>query len=67
MFGLGYLEIGVLLLVLILLFGGRRTGTCLGKAFGLYRKVEDTKQDMKRQFSPINLIRTAREDQEKNK
>jgi len=56
MFGLGYLEIGLLLLLLILLFGGRRVGRMLGKTFGVYRNVQDTRQNLKRQFSIGNLI-----------
>lgn len=52
MFGIGYLEISFILLLLIVLFGGRRIGRMLGKGYSTYRKVEDTK----RKFSLLNFI-----------
>ena len=51
MFGLGYIEIGIILLLLILLFGGRRTGYFLGRAFGIYKKVDETTSVLKKPFS----------------
>ena len=52
MFGLGYLEIALIIVILIILFGGRRVGRTLGKTYGTYRKVEETK----RKFSLLNLL-----------
>jgi len=60
MFGLGYTEIALLLVLLVLLFGGRSTGRMLGKAFGLYRDVEDTRSELRRQFSLSSLLHRDR-------
>lgn len=56
MFGLSFLEIGVILLLLILLFGGRRVGRALGKTYGTYRKVDETRHQLRRKFSLGNLL-----------
>ena len=52
MFGLSIYKIGLILLVLILLFGGWRTGRMLGKSYDTYRKVDETR----RKFSLGNLL-----------
>lgn len=44
MFGLGYLEIALIVLLLIILFGGHRTGRGLGKTYGAYQKVNNFRQ-----------------------
>ena len=56
MFGLSIYKIGLILLVLILLFGGWRTGRILGKTYGTYRKVDETRRDLRRKFSLTNLL-----------
>ena len=56
MFKLSYLEIALILLVVILVFGGRRVGNMLGKTYGTYRKVDETRQDLRRKFSLSNLL-----------
>ena len=56
MLGLSIYKIGLILLVLILVFGGWRTGRMLGKTYGTYRKVDETHRDLRRQFSLSNLL-----------
>ena len=56
MFGLSFFKIGLILLLLILLFGGWRTGRILGKTYGTYRKVDETQRNLKRKFSLSNLL-----------
>ena len=53
----GLFEIGLILLLLIFLFGGWRTGRILGKTYGTYRKVDDTRNQLQRKFSLSNLLR----------
>ena len=52
----GLFEIGIILLLLIFLFGGWRTGRILGKTYGTYRKVDDTRNELQRKFSLTNLL-----------
>ena len=52
----GLFEIGLLIFLLILLFGGWRTGRMLGKTYGTYRKVDQTRNDIKQKFSLNNLL-----------
>ena len=52
MFGLGYVELGIILLVLILLFGGRRVGRTLGKSYRAYEQV----QASRRRFTLSGLL-----------
>ena len=61
----GLFEIGLILLLLILLFGGWRTGRILGKTYGTYRKVDQTRNDLKRKFSLGNLLRLEKDNNEK--
>lgn len=53
----GFFELAVILVLLILLFGGRRTGRMLGKTYGTYRKVDETRNELKRKFSLGQLLR----------
>ena len=57
MFGFGYLEIGILVLILVLIFGVRRAGRILRQGFDTYRRVDKTRQDLKRSFSLTSLFR----------
>lgn len=63
MFGLGYFEIGLILLVLIVIFGGRRIGRMLGKGYGTYQKVENTRK----QFSIAGLLGLNKQDNNNKK
>ena len=56
MFGLSIYKIGLILLVLILLFGGWRTGRMLGKSYDTYRKVDEARRAVRRKFSLTNLL-----------
>jgi Sec-independent protein translocase protein TatA len=56
MFGLTPLKIIIILLVLILVFGGWRTGRMLGKTYDTYRKVDNTRREVRRKFSLTNLL-----------
>ena len=51
MFGLGYLEIALIVLLLIVFFGGYRTGRGLGKTYGAYQKVNGFRQILKNPLS----------------
>lgn len=57
----GLFEIGLIVLLLILLFGGLRTGRMLGKGYNTYRKVDETRTDLKRKFSLGNLLRLEKD------
>ena len=57
----GLFEIGLILLLLILLFGGWRTGRMLGKGYNTYRKVDETRNDIKSKFSLGNLLRLEKD------
>jgi Sec-independent protein translocase protein TatA len=56
MFGLSWLEIGLVVLVLILVFGGRRVGHMMGRSYDAYRKVDETRRAVRKQFSLSNLL-----------
>ena len=62
----GLFEIGLIVLLLILLFGGWRTGRILGKGYTTYRKVDETRNDMKRKFSLGNLLRLEKNNKEQD-
>lgn len=64
MFGLTPLKIALIVLVLILIFGGRRVGRMLGKTYGTYRKVDETRRNLHRQFSLSNLLGLDKEKHE---
>ena len=57
----GLFEIGLILLLLIILFGGWRTGRILGKTYGTYRKVDETRNELQRKFSLGNLLRLEKD------
>ena len=56
MFGLGYLEIGILVLLLCLVFGADKTGQLIGRFFQTKRRIEDATGNVKRSFSPLGLF-----------
>lgn len=62
----GFFEIGLIVLLLILLFGGWRTGRILGKTYGTYRKVDQTRSDLKRKLSLGNLLRLENDKKDKD-
>jgi Sec-independent protein translocase protein TatA len=51
------MEIGILVLILILIFGTRRAGRILRQGFDTYRRLDKTRQDLKKSFSLTNLFR----------
>jgi len=57
MFGLGWMEISLLLAVLVMLFGVGPSGRILGRLFGTYRKVNDVKQQVRSSFNPLNYLK----------
>ena len=62
----GLFEFGLIVLLLIVLFGGWRTGRVLGKTYGTYRKVNEARNDLKRRFSPGRLLRLDNDNKEKD-
>lgn len=62
----GLFEIGLILLLLILLFGGWRTGRMLGKGYKTYRKVDETRNDMKSKFSLGNILGLDKDHQKRD-
>ena len=57
MFGFGYLEIGILALILILIFGTRRAGRIFRQGFDTYQQIDKTRRDLKKSFSFFDLFR----------
>lgn len=57
MFGFGYLEIGILALILILIFGTRRAGRIFRQGFDTYRQIDKTRQDLKKSFNILDVFR----------
>jgi hypothetical protein len=55
MFGLGWMEIS-LLLILVLIFGVGPSSQVLGRLFGTYRKVNEAKRSLKGSFNPLNYL-----------
>ncbi|ORJ62477.1 Sec-independent protein translocase subunit TatA/TatB [Geothermobacter hydrogeniphilus] len=53
MFGLGWMEIGILVLILVLVFGPGRAGAMAGKIFGTVKKVDEAKRSV---LSPTGLL-----------
>lgn len=53
MFGLGWMEIGILVLILVLVLGPGRAGAMAGKIFGTVKKVDEAKRNM---LSPSGLL-----------
>lgn len=62
MFGLGWLEIGLLLLVVVLLFGVGPSGRVLGRLFGTYRRVDETRRRLRDTLNPMSYLRPDRRD-----
>ena len=58
MFGLGYMELLLILVVLILVFGGTRVGRTLGKSYRTYQKVDRAK----RKFTLAGLLGLDKQD-----
>jgi len=52
----GYMEIGILVLLLCFVLGAGKTGEFLGRIFHTYRKVGQAKQDLKSSLNPVNLF-----------
>ena len=61
MFGLGWMEISLLVVVLVLVFGPGKAGNLLGKAFGTLRKVDRVKQEVRAAVDPLNYIKPSQE------
>ena len=59
MFGLGYYEIGLVILLLVVLLGGRRAGWLLGKSFGFYRKVDNTRREVRNSLNPLSHLKSV--------
>lgn len=62
MFGLGWMEISLLLLVLVLIFGAGPSSQLLGKLFGTYRKVNAAKQQLTGSFNPLSYLHPKSKD-----
>lgn len=56
MFGLGLLEIGLLVGLLILLFGSDRVFGIAGRLFKGYRQVNTVKEKLRRPFNPLDFF-----------
>lgn len=54
MFGFGWLEIALLLLVLIVALGPGRAAGLAGKLFGVVKKVDETKRNL---MDPTSLLK----------
>jgi len=57
MFGLGWMEIALLVVVLVLVFGPGRAGNLLGQAFGAIKKVDRAKQQVRDSVNPLNYLK----------
>jgi len=53
MFGLGWMEIGLLFLLLVLVFGAGTAGSIAGRLFGTAQKVNSIKSGL---FNPADLL-----------
>jgi len=62
MFGLGWMEIALLLLVLVLIFGVGPSTQLLGRLFGTYRKVNNAKQQLTGSFNPLTYLKPGGHD-----
>lgn len=62
MFGLGWMEISLLLVVLVLIFGVGPSTRLLGRVFGTYRKVNDAKQQLTGSFNPLSYLNPKSKD-----
>lgn len=56
MLGFGYMEIGILVLLLCFVLGAGKTVEFLGRVFRTYRKVDQAKQDLKSSLNPVNIF-----------
>ncbi|SHJ76147.1 hypothetical protein SAMN02745165_03103 [Malonomonas rubra DSM 5091] len=57
MLGFGFMEIGILVLLLCFILGAGKAGKLLGRIFRIYQKVDQAKQDLKSSHKPVNLFR----------
>jgi len=57
MFGLGWMEIALLVAVVVMLFGVGPSGRLLGRLFGTYRKVSGVKDQVRSSLNPLNYLR----------
>jgi len=64
MFGITPLKIALIVLVLILVFGGWGTGRMIGKTYTTFRKVDSTRRDLKQKFSLGNLLGLGRDNKD---
>jgi hypothetical protein len=62
MFGLGWMEISLLLVVLVLIIGVGPSSQLLGKLFGTYRKVNSAKQQLTGSFNPLTYLKPGGHD-----
>jgi len=67
MFGLGWMEISLLLLVLVLCFGVGPSGRVLGRLFGTYRKVNTARQQLKGSFNPLKYLQPKQKNDSGNR
>jgi len=57
MFGLGWMEIALLLLVLVMLIGVGPSSRLIGRLFGTWRKVNDVKSQVRSAANPLNFLK----------
>ncbi|BCR03973.1 hypothetical protein DESUT3_10420 [Desulfuromonas versatilis] len=56
MFGLGMVEIGILVALVVLVFGGAKARELFSTAFKTYQKVNQTKQELRNMVSLDGLL-----------
>ncbi|KIH77957.1 hypothetical protein SAMN05660860_02388 [Geoalkalibacter ferrihydriticus] len=56
MFGFGFLEIGLLILLLVVLFGARRAGDMLRRGMEIHGQVNRARSDLRSFFSIDTLL-----------
>jgi len=54
--GFGFMEIGILVLLLCFILGTGKAGELLGRIFRTYSKVDQAKQGLKSSLNPANLF-----------
>lgn len=58
MFGLGWMELFLLVLLLALVFGAGTTGRLLGRIFAVKRKVGETRSRFTNLLNPLSFFRS---------
>ncbi len=56
MFGLGMVEIGILVALVVLFFGGPKARDIIGRVFKTYQKVNQTKQELRNMVSLDGML-----------